>query len=61
LLLPAEMQPQHDFFERSVRFLHAALGEAADSEIRDGFCPYGHAARVLQLLSVSAAPGSDER
>ena len=61
ILLPAEMQPQHEFFERSVLFLNVALEEATESEMRIGFCPYCHATRAVKMLSVSAASSRNGR
>jgi hypothetical protein len=50
VLLPPARQPPPDFFRRAGEFLAQELERATDQTLRDNFCPYSHAARMVRLL-----------
>lgn len=51
MLLPRDMLPPTSCFLRGARFLERQLLLASPEAILEGYCPYSHAARVLQLLT----------
>lgn len=54
MMLPAELRPGRDCFQRAAGWLERQLLTCPDEEIAKNYCPYSHAGRVLLLLS---APG----
>jgi hypothetical protein len=55
LLLPPDLRPPDEVFRRAGAWLRARLLRATKEELKDGYCPYSHAARVVQALSVEQA------
>jgi hypothetical protein len=51
LILPEELAVPDSCLERAGRWLHEQLRAATPDQVRDNFCPYTHAARVLLLTS----------
>jgi hypothetical protein len=56
MFLPPELSPPRDCFLRGANWLQSQLLTATPSTIKDNYCPYSHAGRVLMLLS-----GNSER
>jgi hypothetical protein len=54
MLLPSDMRPRNDCFLRALRWLQVALQSCDQETIREHYCPYSHAGRVLKLLTLDA-------
>jgi hypothetical protein len=51
LILPQDMQPATETFQRAAKFLAQELKSAKDEEIQQSYCPFSHAVRYLRLIS----------
>jgi hypothetical protein len=58
LYLPEELAVPESCLERAGWWLHEQLRVATADQVRDNFCPYAHAARVLLLLTVAPEEAS---
>lgn len=61
LYLPEELAVPQSCLERAGWWLHEQLRAATPDQVRDNFCPYAHAARVLLLLSIAPEEASPVR
>ena len=53
LVLPAEMQPQGDVFNRGGAWLHQRLQRMSAADVKADYCPYTHCLKVLEILSAA--------
>ena len=51
LLLPDDMLPPNDVFDRAGHFLLSSISACEERDLHRHYCPYSHAARVLLLLT----------
>jgi hypothetical protein len=51
LMLPTELLPDSELFNRSAHFLLHALLSVEDSDLLAMYCPYSHAAYSLRLMA----------
>jgi len=51
MLLPPDLQPPRECFQVALRWLQVRLEVDDLDTIRQNYCPYSHAGRVLRVLS----------
>lgn len=51
LMLPHELIPENEVFQRASDYLLTSLLEASGDEIQEHYCPYSHAGHTLLVLS----------